>query len=189
LCGSLCLFEEASQTPLTAVVSDLSGNMIWYYPIQPNAPFPMKLLPNGHMLVNDNNAVQEIDLAGTVLSQVSVADIRQGLTTAGFSFPTLFALHHDFVKLPNAHLILLVNYSQTFTDQPGVSTVLGDALIDWDPRSGPVWTWSTFDHIPLAHAPNGTADWTHANAVVYSPDEGNLSLSMRNQNWIIKINF
>jgi arylsulfate sulfotransferase len=191
----LCLFEEASQTQLTAVVTDLAGNVIWYYPIQPSPPFPMKLLPNGHMLVStfdgtqNQDVVQEIDLAGNTISQVSLADVQQGLATAGLSFPTLASIHHDIAKLPNGHLILLVNYNQTFTDQPGVTTVLGDALIDWDPERGPVWTWSTFDHIPLTHAPNGTTDWTHSNAVVYSPDDGNLILSMRNQNWIIKINY
>ncbi len=191
----LCLFEEASQTQLTAVVTDLAGNVIWYYPIQPSGPYPMKFLPNGHVLVvvqgvpPTTNAVQEIDLAGNVISQISLADVQQGLAAAGLSFPSLASFHHDVAKLPNGHLILLVNYNQTFTDQPGVTTVTGDALIDWDPQQGPVWTWSTFDHIPLTHAPNGTADWTHSNAVVYSPDDGNLILSLRNQNWIVKINY
>jgi len=185
----LCLFEKASQTPLTALATDLSGNVIWYYPIQPNAAFPMKLLTNGHMLVGNDNIAQEIDLAGNILSQVGLADIQQGLTAAGLSFPPLSTLHHDFLKLSNGHLILLVNYNQTFTDQPGISTVLGDAVVDWDPQKGVVWTWSTFDHIPLTHAPFGTADWTHANALAYSADDGNLLLSMRNQNWIIKINY
>jgi len=35
-------------------------------------------------------------------------------------------LHHDIQKLPNGHLILLVNYMQTLTDQPGSPTVTGD---------------------------------------------------------------
>jgi arylsulfate sulfotransferase len=187
----LSLFEEASQIQLTAVVTDLAGNVIWYYPIQPSGTFPMKLLPNGHVLVLNAGlgAVQEIDLAGNIISQVSINNIQQGLATAGSSFPTLYSLHHDMVKLPNGHLILLANYYQTFTNQPGVSTVLGDVLIDWDPQHGPVWTWSTFDHIPLTHAPFGTSDWTHANAIVYSPDDGNLILSMRNQDWIVKIHY
>src|SRR5271165_148396 len=183
----LCLFEEASQTQLTAVVTDLAGNVIWYYPIQPNEPFPMKLLPNGHMLVvNGNvnpNLVQEIDLAGNIIFQLPLAQVQQALSA---SFPPLNTFHHDIAKLPNGHLILLVNYYQT---EPGVGTALGDALIDWDPQKGPVWTWSTFDHLSLTHAPYGTADWTHANAVVYSPDDGSLLFSMRNQNWIIKINY
>jgi arylsulfate sulfotransferase len=186
----LSLLEQTSQTQLTAVVADLAGNVIWYYPIQPNGPEPMKLLPNGHMLVlNTINAIQEIDLAGNLISQVSLGDLQQGLAGAGLSFPPLISINHDVVKLPNGHLVMIVSFNETFTDQPGISTVEGNAIIDWDPQQGPVWTWSTFDHIPLTHAPYGTSDWTHANALLYSPDDGNLILSMRNQNWIIKINY
>ena len=35
----------------------------------------------------------------------------------------------------------------------------------------------------------GLPDWTHSNALVYSPDDGNLILSMRNQSWVIKIDY
>jgi len=34
---------------------------------------------------------------------------------------------------------------------------------------------------------NGLPDWTHSNAVVYSPEDGNLLLSMRHQSWVLKI--
>jgi arylsulfate sulfotransferase len=71
---------------------------------------------------------------------------------------------------------------------PG-TVVLGNALIDWDPQKGAVWTWSTFDHLDLTYAPNGLADWTHGNALIYSPDDGNLIFSMRNMNWVVKINY
>ena len=189
----LCLAERASQATLTAVITDLAGNVIWYYPIQPNLPFPMKLLPNGHILIVVNSTpteVREVDLAGNVIYRLPLAGIEQGLVSIGASFQTLVSLHHDILKLPNGHLILLVAYDQTFTDQPGFTTVTGDALIDWDPQqNSPVWTWSTFDHIPLTHDPVSNTDWTHSNAVVYSPDDGNLILSMRNQNWIVKINY
>ncbi len=190
----LDLFEETSQTTLTAVVTDLEGNVIWYYPMQPDEPFPIKLLPNGHMLLVEqaHQVVQEIDLAGNVISQISLTNIQQRLAAVGVTWPLAIGaggLHHDIEKLPNGHLILLVNYMQPLTDQPGSPTVTGDGLIDWDPQNGPVWTWSTFDHIPLSHAPNGTSDWTHANAVIYSPNDGNLLLSMRNQNWIVKISY
>ena len=185
----LCLFS-GTQTQLTAVVTDLAGNVIWYYGIQPTPPFPMKFLPNGDvLLVAGEAAAQEVDLGGNIHWQISLTDLQQGLTAAGLSFPPLQSFHHDILKLPNGHVMLLVNFSQTFADQPGIGTVTGDALIDWDPQRGPSWTWSTFDHIALSHAPNGTTDWTHSNAVLYSPDDGNLILSMRNQNWIVKINY
>jgi hypothetical protein len=200
----LCLFDNASPNPepstnpaLTALVTDLEGNVIWYYPIQPSSPYPMKLLPNGHMLVvtygaNQSgviNAVQEIDLAGNIIYQISQADVQNGLAAAGIPFPQIGSFHHDVLKLPNGHYILLINFNQNVSDVPGVSTLIADAIVDWDPQSGPVWTWSTFDHIPHPRAPYGYPDWSHSNALVYSPDDGNLLLSMRNQNWIVKINY
>jgi arylsulfate sulfotransferase len=189
----LSLFEEASQASLTSVVTDLKGNVIWYYPIQPSSTFPMKLLPNGHLLilVGALNAVQEIDLAGNIISQVTLGQVQQGLAAAGYSFPPLNSMHHDMLKLPNGHLILLLNYIENIPNLPGGSPVVtGDVLVDWDPlQQSPVWVWSTFDHLPLTHAPYGTHDWTHGNALVYSPDDGNLLFSMRNQNWVIKINY
>jgi arylsulfate sulfotransferase len=189
----LSMFEDNSQAQVTAVATDLAGNVIWYYPIQPAATYPIKPLSNGHMLINvfgqSLDAIQEIDLAGNVISQVSLSDVQQGLAAAVPSFPQIINLHHDMTKLPNGHLIMLVNFNQTVNGPSGSTTVLADGLVDWDPVRGVVWAWSTVDHIPISHAPNGTADWTHANAVVYSPDDGNLLLSMRNQNWIIKINY
>lgn len=32
-------------------------------------------------------------------------------------------------------------------------------------------------------------DWTHANALVYAADDGNLLLSLRDQSWILKIDY
>jgi len=35
----------------------------------------------------------------------------------------------------------------------------------------------------------GLPDWTHSNGLVYSPNDGDLILSMRNQSWVIKIDY
>ena len=32
-------------------------------------------------------------------------------------------------------------------------------------------------------------DWTHSNAIVYSPDDGNFLISSRHQNWVIKVDY
>jgi len=192
---------------LVALAADTAGNVIWYYPLnQGELPFPIKLLPNGHMLVvvvrgltsvspppnatPFSDEIREIDLAGNVVYRLSQVDIQAGLAATGASFQLLANLHHDILKLPNGHLIILANYTKTVTDQPGFSDVIGDVIVDWDPQAqAPVWTWSAFDHIPLTHDPYGPTDWTHANALVYSPDDGNLILSMRNQNWVVKLNY
>jgi hypothetical protein len=183
----------SGQTLLSAVAADLEGNVIWYYDLGTSNALPIKPLPNGHYLVlaappaaaaGVGNDIQEIDLAGNVITDLSLSTVSAAVSGI-FGAQQLSTLHHDVAALPNGHWILLVNYDLTINNV----AVGGDALVDWDPQKGPVWTWSTFDHLPLSHAPYGLTDWTHSNAVVYSPTDGNLILSMRNQNWVIKINY
>jgi len=189
-----------SQVQIAAV--DNNGNLIWYYDVPAGfVPEPIKLLPNGHILVNLNTTstlgtnavgdVREIDLAGNVVRDFTVDDLNHALTVAGFSLQ-VSSIHHDLVQLPNGHLILLVNRNKVFTDlpgYPGTTLVLGDALVDLDENLTPVWVWDTFDHLDVNRHPMLFPDWTHSNAVLYSADDGNLILSMRHQSWVIKIDY
>lgn len=192
--------------PLQAVVTDLNGNVIWYYDIDPDGstgalPFPIKLLPNGHFLINATPAgsggtggpgvLLEIDLAGNIIRSMTSAELASRLVTAGFNLVP-HAMHHDFLLLPNGHLIILVDHTKDFTDlpgYPGTTSVLGDALIELDQNWQPVWVWDTFDHLDVNRHPLAFPDWTHANALIYSPDDGDLLLSMRDQSWVIKIDY
>jgi arylsulfate sulfotransferase len=184
----------AGTTPLLqALVTDLSGNIIWYYPLQPGeTPFPIKPLPNGNILLNvsgTSNSTREIDLAGNTIFQVTIDEVNQSLQNLNTGF-FVGAFHHDVQKLDNGHYLILTNYTKQVTDTPGFSSVIGDVIIDWDPKAkGVAWYWNAFDHLDLNHDPMGPGDWTHGNAVVYSPDDGNIMFSMRNQNWVIKINY
>jgi arylsulfate sulfotransferase len=190
-------------TQYNAVATDLGGNVIWYYDLGNGAfPFPIKPLPNGHMIVVVASSgalagteIREIDLAGNVINKISTAQVNSSL--AGVASFKVASFHHDILVLPNGHYILLADYSKTFNNTPGLpngTIVAGDALVEWDPiQNAALWTWSTFDHLDPTRIPygiaNGVADWTHGNAVIYSPDDGNIILSLRNQNWILKINY
>jgi len=188
---------------LSTVATDLEGNVIWYYNLESTAwPFPIKPLPNGHMLVivfptgtggapvagTAVNEIREIDLAGNIINRVTLDAVNQAIS----SFQVT-SFHHDVAVLPNGHWILLGNYHETINNVTGIpngTSVAGDALIDWDlQQQAAVWAWTAFDHVPLTHAPSGYPDWTHANAVIYSPDDEDLILSMRNQNWVVKIDY
>ena len=183
---------------VTAAAFDLGGNLIWFHDLQDGAqldsPFPIKPLPNGDFLLVVNgvfNGVREINLAGETVSQFSVGDVNQALSQAGFHL-VIGGLHHDILPLPNGHLILLTNTSQPFTNLPGfpgTTQVDGDVLIDLDQNRKPVWVWNTFDHLDVNRHPLSLPDWTHANAIIDSAEDGNLILSMRNQDWVIKINY
>jgi len=184
---------------MNGVVTDLQGNVIWT--LQPTVPAghffsPLKLMPNGHFLAviadqgedGNNTAMVEYDLAGTVISTFTSAQLSTALSTAtcaGCQGHTIGGMHHDFAVLPNGHMIVMVSEK---ADVSGV-TLTGDLLVDLDQNHNPVWVWSTFGHLDPTRLPLSPTDWTHTNAVVYTPDDHNLMISMRNQDWVLKIDY
>ncbi len=177
-------------TMLRAFVTDLEGNVIWYYDLgKAGSPTPMRLMQNGHFILNVGD-LREIDLAGNIVRDVTTDAINQSLQANGYPF-TISVFHHDVIVLPNGHWIALANTSKQFTDLPGysgVTDVIGDALIDIDLNGNVAWAWSGFDHLDVNRHLMGLPDWTHSNAIIYTAD-GNLLLSMRHQSWILKIDY
>lgn len=197
-----------------AVATDLKGNVIWTYSYQHKVQDTIQgvqLLPNGDFLLLitylsslDPSApeslideVREIDLAGNTVRSLTLDTLNQNMAASAlhdaqgnkYQFKSL---HHDVVILPNGHWVLLTCYNKTYTSQGGSSggtPVLGDALVDVDQNGNPDWVWNAFDHLDVSRQPMNFPDWTHANGMLYSSDDHNLLLSMRHQNWIIKIEF
>jgi arylsulfate sulfotransferase len=110
---------------------------------------------------------------------------------------TIIGQHHDVAILPNGHFVVLVNRTKTL---PDATTPTGDVLIDigdMDNVGGnnpnhlpqPVWAWDEFNHLDTNRRPYLYPDWTHTNAVFYSKDDGNLIISIRHQNWLVKIDY
>jgi arylsulfate sulfotransferase len=196
----LDLLQVGANTPqLYMVATDLAGNVIWSYNpgVFPTEVNPIKMLPNGHFLVNftsatvagdgQNSVTQEVDLAGNLIWQMKAAQLNTALaaaTCAGCNI-TVVGIHHDIAILPNGHLVVIASTQQVVS---GV-TVTGDVLIDLDQNHNPVWLWNEFDHLDITRQPYSYPDWTHTNAVIYSPSDGNLIISIRNQNWVLKIDY
>ncbi|HEY1810270.1 MAG TPA: aryl-sulfate sulfotransferase [Acidobacteriaceae bacterium] len=205
----------ATQTQLFA--TDLEGHVIWTYTYEGTTLDTVQgaqLLPDGDMLMvisylssltagvanahpGTLNEVREVDLAGNTVRNLTMDQLNQRLSAAGFhdsdgSAYQLKSFHHNVIALPNGHWVLLTAYAKNFTNlpgRPGTTGVLGDVLVDVDANGNPDWVWSTFDHLDINRHPMNFPDWTHSNDVLYSSDDHNLLLSMRHQNWIIKIDF
>jgi hypothetical protein len=184
---------------LLALATDPTGNVIWYYDYDSSLgiPQPIKLLPNGHMLLvlyalpAPGGTVREIDLAGNTVHEVNYTSLNQKLANAGYNVQ-VYSIDHDFVLLPNGHLLLVVSNTRSFTDLPGYpgeTVITGNAIVDLDSNYNPVWVWDAFDHLDVNRHPMLFPDWTHANALVYSPDDGNLLFSLRHQSWVLKIDY
>jgi hypothetical protein len=65
-------------------------------------------------------------------------------------------------------------------------------VIVLDQNFQPVWVWSSFrwlntNRLGFDHAVS--TDWLHGNSVSWSPSDGNLIVSLRTQDWIIKIKY
>jgi arylsulfate sulfotransferase len=201
--------SEGATGYLQAYAVDLHGHLIWGYNyadrttasiIQPISP-----LPNGNLLVEISypsqdglggdtsgpNVLREIDLAGEAIRQISVDQLNQRLAAASFNL-TCLDFSHEAIALANGHWLTICTNIKPFTNLPGfpgTTQVLGDAIVDLDTNLNPVWIWNAFDNLDIKRHPLGFPDWTHANAIVYSKDDGNLLFSMRHQNWILKLNY
>jgi arylsulfate sulfotransferase len=199
---------------IQAFATDLQGNVIWSYLYQ-GATVDLiqgiQLLPNGDMLmlisylssltVNGTlglvNDVREIDLAGNAVRDISMDALNQKLAASGLrdadgNAYQFKSFHHSVLALPNGHWVMLAAYNKSYNNlpgYPGTTSVLGDAIVDVDANGNPDWVWNTFDHLDINRHPMNFPDWTHSNDMVYSADDHNLLLSIRHQNWLIKINF
>ncbi|MGB8064582.1 MAG: aryl-sulfate sulfotransferase [Candidatus Sulfotelmatobacter sp.] len=183
----LSLIAPVGSTMLSSVVTDLQGNIIWYYPAE---GIPVKFMQNGHFVLNLSQHLREIDLAGNTIRDISVSQVNQSLQKNGYSF-VILNFSHDVLTLPNGHWITIGQISKNFTDlpgYPGTTSVLGDSVVDIDPNGNVAWGWSAFDYLDVNRHLQGLPDWTHSNALVYTPD-GNLLLSMRHQSWILNIDY
>jgi arylsulfate sulfotransferase len=190
----------------TLYATDLQGNTIWTYPFLDRTAgtflYPGKQLPNGHFLLYlcplsypvgmpGSNILREIDLAGDTIHDLDMATLNASLAAAGFNV-TLSNFSHDFQLLPNGHILLLTNTFKNFTNlpgYPGVTKVVGDVVVDLDPTYKPVWVWNSFDHLDVNRHPYMFPDWTHGNSLAYSETDGNIMVSLRHQNWILKIDY
>jgi arylsulfate sulfotransferase len=192
---------------------DLDGNTIWATPFTgtttEDVVRPIKLQPNGdflsHIGGNDPlnpgtnlpgtiDIIQETDLVGNVVRQVSLATLQANLSAAGYNI-TLGAMHHDLTVNPTTgHWIVLSNTLQTFQSvdgETGPQTVEGDIILDVDPGNNFAidWVWNAFDYLDVNRHPFMFPDWTHSNAIIYSPTDHQLVVSVRHQNWILKLDY
>ena len=212
------LLNPLAGYPSGVVVTDLSGNVLWTYanPGSSNLNFidGVKMLPDGNFLlvIGPSSSVslggafaagtitelREVNLAGDTVREISIEDLNSELAAAGCAecAVQLDNFHHDVEPLPNGHWLALANTTRVLsaTSQPpltgaAATTVLGDVIVDLDQNLQPAWVWNEFNHLDPNRHPMNFPDWTHTNAVVYSKDDGNLLVSLRHQNWILKVNY
>jgi hypothetical protein len=181
------------------LATDLMGNVDWYYdPIAsgfPNA-FAVSLVPGGTVLMLNGitgNVLREVDLAATTLRETNVNALNAQLTALGLH--SISSISHDAERLPDGKTAIIAQTLRTVTIDGRPRQYLGDMVLVLDENFQITWTWDAFDNLDVNRGPidedttRDPVDWTHANAVNWSPSDGNLVVSLRNQDWVLKIDY
>jgi hypothetical protein len=176
------------------------------------------LVPGGTVLLTgaDSRAavpetqdvLREIDLAGDTIRETNLDAVNAQLTALGHD--VICGFTHDVERLPNGQTAVIGLTERTVTINGTLTNYIGADVVVLDENFQVAWVWDSFDHLdvnrapilgetvlpsartsdPEAAVPNLPAvDWVHANAVGWSPADGNLTLSLRNQDWVIKIDY
>ncbi len=174
------------------------------------------LVPGGTVLVTGAdsasarlyslNILREIDLAGNPLRETNLDAVNAQLTALGHHI--IYGFSHDVERLPNGKTAVL-GLTERNVDIDGTPTnYIGDMVVVLDQNFQVSWAWDAFDYLdvnrgpvlgevtqpgaadPSAAVPDLPAvDWLHANAVTWSPEDQDLVVSLRHQDWVIKIDY
>ena len=189
--------------------TDLSGNVIWYYPAQ---ALVTRMEPGGNFFAMDFTNLTEYDLAGNETLHTDVEILNEQLVAKGFLPMTSFN-DHETRRLPNGDILLLGAHDETSTMYQGGTQqnpvdILGDMILVLDHNLQLKWAWDSFSHEDLARVAtlndkcyqggggcpyfnlnfSVANDWLHTNAAQLTSD-GNIILSQRSQDWVIKVNY
>lgn len=162
--------------------------------------------------VQQDQLLKEIDLAGNTIRETNAARISEQLMAQGQQ--SIGAFHHEAIRLANVHTLVMTTVERIYTDGTQGSSIgnpidiLGDMIVDLDQNFQVAWSWNTFDHLDVNRSAllgetcansrpecphlllaSTANDWLHANTIDYIPSDGNLMVSLRNQDWVVKIDY
>ncbi len=157
----------------------------------------------------DNQLWREIDLAGNTIRQTNVTRVNEQINAAGYIGCTSFS--HDAIRLPNGHTMIICTQERIYPAGTQGSTapvdIEGDGVVDLDTNLQLAWYWSGYDHLNINRAASlgetvqegrgftplvlatVANDWLHCNSLNYIPSNGDILLSTRNQDWVLRLNY
>ena len=160
-------------------------------------------------LVNKNQIWREVDLAGNTIRQTNVTRVTELINRPDYAPCTSFS--HETIRLPNQHTLIVCTAEKIYPEGTQGSNkkvdIMGASIVDLDENLQLAWFWSGYDHLDISRKAvlgeivtkaNGFApleldkeanDWLHANSLDYIPASGDITISLRDQDWVVKLNY
>ncbi len=234
--------DNAEQVVLTGYIvppdfptaTDLSANIIWYYPqtIELTRPVPggtMLAIFNGQGTgtgvwgpnVEREQILREFDLAGNAVRETNCDRVYEQLAAMGLADP-LGDFNHEAIRLSNGQTMVLADVQRIFPAGTQGSTapldIVGTLIVVLDQNFQVLGYWNAFDHactgsgcLDINRAGDGACqtnaqgqtqqgcppvllsspanDWLHANSLEYLTSDRDLLVSLREQNWVVKLDY
>jgi hypothetical protein len=196
------------------LATNFFGQVVWYYSgvallARPTSDGTLLVTTGGSS--NTGRVLREIDLAGNILRETSsmrLAEQLNGLGVVG----NITLNEHEALRLPNGYTAILANVERLFPagtqGSSGPVDILGTIVIVLDQNWQVNWYWNAFDHLNVSRAAvlgevcnqqqigcppltlaSQANDWLHTNSIYYIPSDGNLLVSLRHQDWVVKIDY
>jgi len=171
----------------------------------------------GNILRETNTGVLSQELLA--LGAVDAAACNQVPNPPPVGTACLNHFHHEALRLPNGYTAILGRLEKLFPPGTQGSTtglpvdVIGDMAIVLNANWQPVWYFDEFEQLDINRAAplgetcvngvhsgpeecyttltlaNSANDWTHTNSIYYISSSGDLLVSIRHQDWLIKIDY
>jgi len=173
------------------IVIDNTGRIVWYhrFPAGPGLNFQPQ--PNGRYTARPGSLPNEIG------RWIEVDPLGNTTRTLGCARGLQPRLHDMIAEMDGSYWMLCDETRAVDLSDVGGSqqaSVLGTGVQHVGSSGNVLFDWSPFDHMKVdlqslepADFAGGTVNWTHGNSLDLDVD-GNLLVSFRNQNEIIKIN-
>lgn len=182
------------------LATDRMGNVAWYYDPVANAfpSYATRLTPGGTVLLlggkldeyGGASVLREVDLAGNTLRETNLNAVNAQLAAVGQHAVADF--NHEALRLPNGDTAVLAKAPRIVSLNGAPTRYNGDMVIVLDQNFQVAWVWDPFAWLNTNRLPTlgeGPGDWMHSNSIGWSPADGNLIVSMRSQDWVVKIDY
>ncbi len=204
------LFPNDAMHRFWPTATDLSGNVIWYFP---KTIWSTRMDAGGGLFAfPDDLTFAKYDLAGNEVLETNVRRLNEQLAALGYPIMDDFNVH-ETRRLPNGNFLLLGANDLVSTDHQGGTKdhpvdILGDMILVLDPNLQLLWAWDSFAHEDLDRMAtlddtcqqgaggcprfnsnfSQANDWLHTNSAQLTSD-GNIIVSQRNQDYVLKVNY
>jgi hypothetical protein len=204
---------------LTSAATDLAGNVLWYTSLAPiqteigGNSWGFVLSGDDYV-----QGIREVDLAGNPVIETTVGATNEQLIARGARPITGFhhevrRILDPSGSAPNNYILTIGSTEQLSTSAQGGTPgapvdIIGDEIIVLDPNLNVVWTWDAFNYLDvnqpavlgehcLASIPGCEPfrlaaianDWLHTNSAQYTVYDGDILISIRHQDVLLKLAF